>query len=381
LQVLIIGNTENRRVRFFVDELDKKQLSYRVVAWKSFLDTPTIFDDLLQSPCFVKIESFGENFDVFKSLLIWGENAIQGSGFKQIKSKDIALLKPDMGRIHYSRQAYLGFEKALRYIEGKASDQVSFLNSPQAILQMFDKSVSHELLGKAGIPKTRYYGHVTSYEALQSLILHNKSKQLFIKLAHGSSASGVMAYRRSSSRESLVTSVELVREGDEVKLYNSLRIRTYRQTDDIKCIIDHLAKENLLVERWEPKASFENGTFDLRLVVINGKAEHAVMRCSRSPMTNLHLGNRRGDLQALKDKLGDDFWHRIEKLAIDTVQQFSGAAVAGVDILITSGCREAKVIEVNAFGDLIPNIVNIAGRSTYAEEVELINTRLNVEAV
>lgn len=144
----------------------------------------------------------------------------------------------------------------------------------------------------------------------------------------------------------LTLDVELVREGDEVKLYNSLRIRTYRKADDIKCIIDLLAKENLLVERWESKASFGNETFDLRLVVINGKAEHVVMRCSRSPMTNLHLGNRRGDLPVLKAHLGADFWLKIENLAIETVRKFPGASVAGVDILITSGCREAKVIEV-----------------------------------
>jgi hypothetical protein len=44
-----------------------------------------------------------------------------------------------------------------------------------------------------------------------------------------------------------------------------------------------------------PKAGIDGRTFDLRVLVIAGRARHAVARLSRGPMTNLHLLNERGD--------------------------------------------------------------------------------------
>ncbi|MCG8474032.1 MAG: hypothetical protein MI784_00895 [Cytophagales bacterium] len=67
-------------------------------------------------------------------------------------------------------------------------------------------------------------------------------------------------------------------------------------------------------------------------------------------------------------------------LAVNAASSFTGASVAGVDLLISADSRNAKVIEANAFGDLLPNVQNQKGRSTYEEEVEcLIKKRSNAE--
>ena len=52
-----------------------------------------------------------------------------------------------------------------------------------------------------------------------------------------------------------------------------------------------------------PKAGLAGHVFDLRVVVIAGRARHAVVRMSRGPMTNLHLLNRRGAFSSTEFEL------------------------------------------------------------------------------
>ena len=73
-------------------------------------------------------------------------------------------------------------------------------------------------------------------------------------------------------------------------------IRRYHQAAEVADLIDALAREGVQVEEWLPKAGLDESVFDLRVVVIGGEARHAVVRMGPGPMTNLHLGNRRGDL-------------------------------------------------------------------------------------
>ncbi|NME69446.1 STM4014 family protein [Flammeovirga aprica] len=373
MKVILLGNPENRRLQMMQEALHSFGLNYQTIAWIDFLSTPQLFDAILEDHDVIKIDSFGENFDVFKALLKWGLKAIKKESYHQISELEIENLKNDKGKIQFSRQAYLGLKKALEWIENsvKQKKNIRFINTPQAILQMFDKKASHQILSNNSIPKTRFLGTVKNYDDLSQLMTEQNTHQVFIKLVHGSSSSGVMAYRRSKSREVLKTSVEI---DTNSELYNSLKIRTYRDTEKIRLIVDQLAKENLLVEKWEPKATFDNKVFDLRLVVINQKVEHVVMRCSNSPMTNLHLGNERGNLKALKEFIGIEKWEEVKQTAIQAVSSFEGAMIAGVDLMLQSNNHKVKIIEVNAFGDLVPRIVNPQGRTTYEEQAFVIKS-------
>ncbi|BDD04341.1 STM4014 family protein [Aureibacter tunicatorum] len=371
-RVLIIGNPENRRVELFTEACKNRNLDFDVLSWKELLTNPKVLESKLEEVDFVKIESYGEDFEVFKMLLKWGAKEAEHEDSPSISEKVLESFKEEKGRILYSRQCYLGFKSVLNFIKQKAYGKVEFLNSPEAIQMMFDKIGTHKALDNHRVAKTKFLGIVGSYNHLLDLMNDEKCFQVFVKLAHGSSSSGVMAYRKARNREELKTSVELVKENGSIKCFNSLKIRTYKNPQDIKAIIDTLAKEVLIVEKWEPKASIGKEIFDLRIVVIGNEAKHAVMRCSQSPMTNLHLGNRRGDLEALKNRLGFEFWTELQQLALKAVHAIPEANLAGVDVLITSNFNQAKVIEVNAFGDLLPNIYNEAKRTTYEEEVEFI---------
>ncbi len=120
-------------------------------------------------------------------------------------------------------------------------------------------------------------------------------RRVFVKLAHGSSASGIVALETDGRRVQATTTVEAVESASGLRLYNTRAVRRLTDEREISVVIDALCRERAHAEQWVPKASLAGGVFDLRVVVIGGRAMHAVARVGRGPMTNLHLGNRRAD--------------------------------------------------------------------------------------
>ena len=155
-----------------------------------------------------------------------------------------------------------------------------------------------------------------------------------------------------------ITSAEVVQIGGRTLLYNSLKVRSYRDPATITRLIDTLCRERVHVEEWLPKASLGEGCFDLRVVVIDGEPRHTVVRQGRSPITNLHLGNRRGDLTLLRERLGPDRWLEIEETCRRTAALFPTTLHAGIDLCLTPDWRRHAVLEVNAFGDLLPGVLS-----------------------
>jgi hypothetical protein len=78
----------------------------------------------------------------------------------------------------------------------------------------------------------------------------------------------------------------MIYRGGYLILYNSLKIRRYQKREDIRAIIDWLCREGAHVEHWLPKAYYKGYVYDLRVVVIAGRARHRVVRLSKTPMTN-----------------------------------------------------------------------------------------------
>jgi hypothetical protein len=132
--------------------------------------------------------------------------------------------------------------------------------------------------------------------------------------------------------------------------------------------VDRLAPEGLHVERWFPKAGLDGRVVDLRVVVVGGRPTHTVVRTSRTPMTNLHLGNRRGDLPALRQAAGEAAYRAALDTCVRVADCFPGSLQVGVDLMFAPGWRRHAVAEVNAFGDLLPGLLT-DGRDTYAEQV------------
>ncbi|MDZ7912386.1 MAG: STM4014 family protein [Rhodococcus sp. (in: high G+C Gram-positive bacteria)] len=191
--------------------------------------------------------------------------------------------------------------------------------------------------------------------------------RVFVKLAHGSSASGVIALQWGPREQvSAVSSVEL---GDDGVLHNSLRVRTYRDEWEIAAIVDRLAPDGLHVEQWLPKASLGGRTADVRVVVVGGVATHAVVRTSTTPLTNLHLGGSRGELHDAVTAAGEN-WSQLVELSEQAASCFPAAPHVGVDVLPGVRWRRFSVGEVNAFGDLLPGLPVCPAAGRRAEHVK-----------
>jgi hypothetical protein len=193
----------------------------------------------------------------------------------------------------------------------------------------------------------------------------HRMARLFVKPAHGSSASGVLAVETGGGRIRATTSVERTPDG---RLHNSLRVRRYERERDIAAIVDSLAPDGLHLERWVPKASQQGRAADLRVVVVAGRATHAVVRTSRSPLTNLHLGGSRGDLDAARQAVesAGARWADVLGVCEQAASCFPRTLCVGVDLLPAVGWRRAFVGEVNAFGDLLPRLRGLPGSGAEA---------------
>src|SRR5206468_9519926 len=128
------------------------------------------------------------------------------------------------------------------------------LQDPREIAVMFDKRECHARLAGAGVRVPRSVGPVHSYDQLLSRMRDARLRRVFIKPAHGSSASGVVAYQMDESHELATTTVEMVHDGGELLLYNSRLIRNYRDRREIAELIDALCAQGVHVEQWLPKA-------------------------------------------------------------------------------------------------------------------------------
>ncbi len=159
-------------------------------------------------------------------------------------------------------------------------------------------------------------------------------------------------------------------------------MRRYATEAEVAALVDALAPDGLHVERWLPKASQRGRATDLRIVVVGGRATHAVVRTSRSPMTNLHLDGARGELTAARaaTEAAGVAWGEVLGLAERAAACFPDTLCVGVDVLPGTGWRRFAVGEVNAFGDLLPRLTGLPGDGaegldTYGAQIAAVTTK------
>ena len=368
---VVVGNPGSRRVALFQAALARLELPpAQVVSYAGLLAGHLTLPDVVRRGAIVRIESPGQDWEVERVMLAAGADVSAEEGCEHIPREEIGRLAFERGRILPSRQWYLGFCETLRLIERQlaACPPHRLMNQPAEIAVMFDKSRCHARLLRAGVAVPPSIGPAACFDELIERMRQAACYRVFVKPAHGSSASGVVAYQSNGQRHHATTTVEMVREGGTLRLYNSRRMRIYQEPRQIAELIDALCRQRVHVERWLPKAGFDNRTFDLRVVVVAARARHVVVRLSRSPMTNLHLLNTRGDVEALLARMGPAAWEAARSTCERVMECFAGSLYAGIDLLICPGYRRHAVLEANAFGDLLPGVLH-DGLDTYAAEV------------
>ncbi|HEX4817252.1 MAG TPA: STM4014 family protein [Nonomuraea sp.] len=346
-RVAVVGVPGGRRVRLFRDAVVGAGLAEPyVISWRDVLAGRE-----LRAPegALVRVDSPGEDAEA--------DALLRGPG--------------DPARVGGGATWYARFMAGLARVA--AVPGVRLLGDVAEIGVMFDKRRCHAVLAAAGVPVPPAF-EATSYAGLRAEMARRGWPRVFVKPAHGSSASGVIALQTHGDRVKAVTSAAWQADGG---LVNSLRVRTYTSHEEAGRVVDFLAGDGLHVERWFPKASVDGRVFDLRVVTVAGRPTHAVARMSRTPMTNLHLGGVRGDLAVVRSRA--ELWERVLDVCARVAECFPRSPAMGVDVMVGADWRSVAVAEVNAFGDLLPGLPDILGngRDTYAEQVQalLVGTR------
>jgi len=379
----VVCNPDTPRVKQVVSALAKLgAASPKLISYEDLLDGSIDLSRVIEAGAVVRLEAPGKHFQTELKLIALGESGSEVEGSYRVSKQKLAELatQPEAGEIIAPRQWYHGWRHLLDRISVQLANAPLhvLMNYPTDVALMFDKPTCHQALELLQLPQPRCFGIVRSYEELRELIRRECCKRLFLKIANGSSASGIVAYQTDGRiRHLATTSVELSEAGlhagpsGGTRLYNSRRIRVYDDERTIARLVDALGGHWLHVEEWLPKANIHGKNFDLRVVVINRKVSHSAARLSRSPMTNLHLLNERMDGSEIRKIIPERTWTEIVRSCERAMsEQFPRTLYAGFDVLVDRTMRKHAIAEVNAFGDHLNGILH-EGRSTH--EVEYLD--------
>ncbi|SFG64418.1 hypothetical protein SAMN05518865_11571 [Duganella sp. CF458] len=355
-RLVLLGAAGGKRIRLTQQARTSAGLPpAEVLEWRDWLAAPGKLSGMLERPCVFKMEPPGDDPAAQARLLADG-CMVDG----------VAMPGPlEHGEIAVCGAWFKGLEGALQRLEQQLAGMphVRVMNSPGEALLMTDKLACQQHLAGHHVPIAPLLGTVQGYDHFRSLLDQHGLDRAFIKTRYGSSASGVVAYRRNRrGDEQATTSAQLVDGTGGARLYNAKRMSRYHQAADIRTLLDLLAKQQAYAEGWLPKPRAGNGHYDIRVLTLAGQPAHRVARIGTRMMTNLHLDSRRAETESLLDPAS---LLALENVARQAAQAFPASHIIGLDLVAQRG--QAHVLEANAFGDLLPGLL-WQGQDTYTAQ-------------
>lgn len=338
-----------------------------VVPWSEVVPRDGNLDGLqdFDSPAVVRLESQGKDHAVARMLLEAGARDDPSEPPFDWRAMPISrgeLVRPGL--------AARGFRRVLEGLRASfdARLHLSPTACPLAIAAMFDKFETTRLLAASGVPVPA----TCTFEAdampvIQKSIRNRSWPNAYIKLNSGASAMGIVVLNPASDSDSLFGISSLKRINGNY--FNSRRLQKLT-TDNLNDTLEFLEREGAIVQRGIPMAQIDDLNCDVRVVCIHGQPSATIFRLSSHPMTNLHLGGRRGDPARCRAAIPNRVW-------LDALDHCSEAAsafrstVAGVDLVFEPGFRRYFILEVNAFGDFFPGWRDRVGRTIASIEIEM----------
>lgn len=324
----------------------------------------------------LRIESLGTSW-VLRSRCI--QAGFEGRP-SDLRADEVEMLPSDDARLVAIDQWWRGWSRLLREVEAAcvAVAGLEWVAPVDDILAMGDKRACRRALTDHA-PQPPALGDdgddgavPRDSEELRAALARRGWHQAFVKLRYGAGAAGVLAYRWRAGQEIVFTSLRASTTdlGKDAAFHHSSRVRCVRDPSEVRRLVDWVLAQGAVVERWIPKrtwaaAGSEPAAVDFRAVCVAGRARHVVVRSSRSPLTNLHLGNSRaaGDSFRRDDPVG---YSRVIAAAERAAGAFPRSLTAAVDVLLTGegACSRALVLEVNSFGELLHGVTE-RGESPY----------------
>lgn len=345
--MVLVGQPDHRRTHLLQAALKRRGLApARVVDYTTLFTDPHRLAESVADVAVIKLDSPGESAALHEALLHrgWICGGEQGAPPTPLAHGELA----------HQHLWYAGFADLLRTLE-RVAGSVGWLNPPEDILRMCDKWRCQQELITAGVAAPPLLGLIDGYDTLRRLSAQHDCDRIFVKARYGSSAAGVLAYRRHrDGPEIAYASTQVIAGTSGPQLFNTLTPQRYTDSRSIAALVDALALQGAYAERWiaKPRARGHAGHhFDLRVVAFDGEPRQRVARIADRPMTNLHLGNRRGDPQTFLD---EEDMTATEDCVRKAATVFPDSAMIGFDLI--PGHDACRVLEANAFGDLLPGL-------------------------
>ncbi|OAI46129.1 hypothetical protein AYO44_11870 [Planctomycetaceae bacterium SCGC AG-212-F19] len=319
-------------------------------------------------PAIVRLESPGRDFDVIKLLLAAGARDAGDA------STDWLALTYQKGKLIRPGLLHRGFCRVLRGLRQafNARPHLTPLACPLAIAELFDKNATAARLTAAGLPCPPSLTPPSSPAALLTDLCTRRCPTAYVKLATGSSATGIAVVHALDDLPWAITTMVPI----DGHFFNSRRLRRVSGAE-LTDVLAFILAEGACVQCGIPMAQLDGQNFDVRVIVIHGAPAFTIFRLSSAPMTNLHLGGRRGDTALCRAAIPTRAWldaigHCVEAAALYP------CAVVGVDLLFERGYLHHYILEVNAFGDWFPDFTDEQGRTVHRVEIEMTAGRLGL---
>jgi hypothetical protein len=337
-----------------------------IVPWADVVPRDGNLDGLpaFDRPAIVRMESPGKDDAVTRLLLEAGARDNPSEPVRDWRTLELPkglLVRPGL--------LYRGFHRVLCGLRASfdARPHLKPTACPLAIAEMFDKTKTAWELHKEGVPVPEMMDHPLELQAVVHDLSHIHDWQTgYIKLNTGSSATGIVVLHPGEGERQAYGITSLAYIADQ--FFNSRLLRRITGSD-LERAVKFILDEGAIVQRGIPMAQIDGQNFDVRVVCIYGKPMATIFRLSSNPMTNLHLGGRRGEYARCRAAIPTRDWLDALDHCADAAACFN-SAIAGVDLLFERGFRQHYILEVNAFGDFFPGWTDSHGRSVHALEIE-----------
>lgn len=363
---LIIGSEDDPRVQGFQTALheDKQPAAKVVDLWANCQDE---LSELLTPDTYLRIESPGSDLNTVRELSKLGTVKAKSAGFQVYSNTELDHAKPESGEFIAPHQFYYGFRQRLNELHDQLIQRpiAASMNHIPDVLRFYDKQACHQYLSRYDISLPSALYNVGNYDDLREKMRQKNLRNVFIKTRFGSGASGIIALKTTNKKIHASTTVEEA----QGRLYNTRHLKVIHDEQSLALLVNQLCQWGVHCEAWIPKLSVNQNQCDCRLLIVDGEINFAVLRKSKTPITNLHLLNQRANISELSERLSETNWNAVLNTANRLAGIFPNSFHMALDIAIHNNKHDHYLLEINAFGDFIQNITHL-GMTTYQWELE-----------
>lgn len=318
---------------------------------------------------YLRIDTPDQDVRSIGALLAAGADAAAAAGIETVPAQVETMLA--LGDIGSPGQFAFGLAAGVTLAERIAYEAGADISTSAAdIACAFDKTRTAARFNRAALATPRVLGSINGFDALAEGMRAEKCPRVFVKLRHGSAAAAMIALARHGTQWRAATTAMLV----DGRVRATRAVRQLSDRDEIARLIDRLAPLGLHVEAWVPKMSIDGQVADVRIVCVDGAGAFPVLRTSRHPMTNLHLGGARYPIERLIARIGAAAWADAMASAWRAAALFPASDAIGIDIAVLNDGRQTRLFEANVFGDFVKDLI-VGGQTPYSAQLNRIAQR------